>query len=83
LSGGKFFSFFFFFFFFFLFSFFFSLSLFFVSNRCFLGDPEIEQKLMENPDALEKGSVDEVLDAVGHARPGWLKRKNKAKGGKK
>jgi hypothetical protein len=45
------------------------------------GDPEIEAKLMENPGALEKGSVDEVLEAVGHARPSWLARK-KAKGAK-
>ena len=42
------------------------------------GDPEIEAKLMENPKALEKGSVDEVLEAVGHARPGWLARRKKA-----
>jgi hypothetical protein len=45
----------------------------------FAGDPEIEAKIMENPDALEKGSVDEVLEAVGHPRPGWLARKKAAK----
>ena len=39
------------------------------------GDPEIEAKIMENPESLEKGSVDEVLEAVGHPRPGWLRRK--------
>ena len=46
------------------------------------GDPEVEAALMENPKALEKGSVDEVLDAVGHARPGWLARKKAGKAGK-
>ncbi len=37
---------------------------------------------MENPAALEKGSVDEALEAVGHARPGWLARRKAAKGAK-
>lgn len=58
----------------------------FVFFRALLGDPEIEAKIMENPDALEKGSVDEVLEAVGHPRPSWLARKKAAKakaGGKK
>jgi hypothetical protein len=46
------------------------------------GDPEIEAKIMENPSALEKGSVDEALEAVGHARPGWLARRKAARNAK-
>lgn len=45
------------------------------------GDPEVEAALMENPKALEKGSVDEVLEAVGHPRASWLAKK-KQKAGK-
>lgn len=37
---------------------------------------------MENPKALEKGSVDEVLEAVGHPRPNWLARKKASKAAK-
>ena len=47
------------------------------------GDAEIEAKIMENPETLEKGSVDEVLEAVGHPRPGWLARRKKQKENKK
>jgi hypothetical protein len=43
------------------------------------GDPDVQAALMENPKALEKGSVDEVLEAVGHPRASWLAKKKQGK----